>query len=215
MPWAAALASGLPIFIGAAHGELGLGLAGSLGGLVFLHLPATRLSHRRAWLVACAFAITGSHAPGMPGHPVPALVVPLLVIITILVTMVCRFCAAPGPTPQPGLDAAVADPVVNGGYGGACPQRATSRTTAPSSCLPWPCPACSPPVALLSREPPRGMASCSTTGLAQRSWAKRLAPPGTAAESAWPQGCATALQGDQASEFLNAGCASLAAWPGP
>ncbi len=43
MPAAAALASGLPIFIGAAFGELGLGLAASLGGLVFLHLPATRL----------------------------------------------------------------------------------------------------------------------------------------------------------------------------
>lgn len=41
MPVAAALASGLPIFIGVAWGELGLGLVGSMGGLVFLHLPAT------------------------------------------------------------------------------------------------------------------------------------------------------------------------------
>lgn len=97
MPVAAALASGLPIFIGAAYGELGLGLAASLGGLVFLHLPATRLSHRMAWLMACAFGMTGSHALGMLGHLVPALVVPLLVIITILVTMVCRFYAAPPP----------------------------------------------------------------------------------------------------------------------
>jgi hypothetical protein len=97
MPVAAALASGLPIFIGAAYGELGLGLAGSLGGLVFLHLPATRLSHRMAWLMACAFGMTGSHSLGMLGHLVPALVVPLLVIITILVTMVCRFYAAPPP----------------------------------------------------------------------------------------------------------------------
>ncbi len=97
MPVAAALASGLPIFIGAAYGELGLGLAGSLGGLVFLHLPATRLSHRMAWLMACAFGMTGSHALGTLGHLVPSLVVPLLVIITILVTMVCRFYAAPPP----------------------------------------------------------------------------------------------------------------------
>jgi Fusaric acid resistance protein-like len=97
MPVAAALASGLPIFIGAAYGEPGLGLAGSLGGLVFLHLPATRLSHRMAWLMACAFGMTGSHALGMLGHLVPPLVVPLLVIITILVTMVSRFYAAPPP----------------------------------------------------------------------------------------------------------------------
>ena len=78
-----ARASGLPIFIGAAFGELGLGLAASLGGLVFLHLPATRLSHRMAWLMACAFGMTASHALGLLGHLVPALVVPLLVTSTL------------------------------------------------------------------------------------------------------------------------------------
>lgn len=83
MPVAAALASGLPIFIGAAFGELALVLAASLGGLVFLHLPATRLSHRMAWLMACAFGMTASHALGLLGHVVPALVIPLLVTITL------------------------------------------------------------------------------------------------------------------------------------
>ncbi len=97
MPVAAALASGLPIFIGAAYGELGLGLAGSLGGLVFLHLPATRLAHRMAWLMACAFGMGCSYALGLLGHLVPPLVVPLLMLITVLVTMVCRFYAAPPP----------------------------------------------------------------------------------------------------------------------
>lgn len=97
MPVAAALASGLPIFIGAAFGELGLGLIASLGGLVFIHLPATRLPHRMAWLMACAFGMTGSHALGSLGHLYPPLVVPLLVLITILVTMVCRFYAVPPP----------------------------------------------------------------------------------------------------------------------
>ena len=97
MPVAAALASGLPIFVGAAYGELGLGLIGSLGGLVFLHLPATRLAHRMAWLMACAFGMTASHALGLLGHLYPPLVVPVLVLITILVTMICRFYAAPPP----------------------------------------------------------------------------------------------------------------------
>ena len=97
MPVAAALASGLPIFVGAAFGELGLGLAGSLGGLVFLHLPATRLSHRMAWLMACAFGMTGCHALGLLGHLYPSLVVPLLSIIAVLVTMISRFYAAPPP----------------------------------------------------------------------------------------------------------------------
>lgn len=97
MPVAAALANGLPIFFAASQGELGLGLAASLGGLVFLHLPATRLSHRMAWLMACAFGMMGSHALGLLGHLLPSLVVPLLVVITILVMMVCRFYAAPPP----------------------------------------------------------------------------------------------------------------------
>jgi len=79
MPVAAALASGLPIFVGVAYGEMGLGLIGSLGGLVFLYLPATRLAHRMAWLMACAFGMSCSHALGMLGHLVPPLLVPLLV----------------------------------------------------------------------------------------------------------------------------------------
>jgi hypothetical protein len=97
MPIAAALASGLPLFAGAAFGELALGLVGSLGGLVFLHLPATRLSHRMAWLMACAFGMTGSYSLGMLGHLFPPLLVPLLVMIAIVVTMICRFYAAPPP----------------------------------------------------------------------------------------------------------------------
>jgi uncharacterized membrane protein YccC len=97
MPIAAALASGLPVFVGMAFGELGLGLVGSLGGLVFLHLPATRLSHRMAWLMACAFGMTGSYALGLLGHLFPPLLVPLLVIIAVVVTMICRFYAAPPP----------------------------------------------------------------------------------------------------------------------
>ena len=97
MPVAAALASGLPMFIGAYWNELGLGLAASLGGLVFLHLPATRLSHRMVWLMVCAFGMTASHALGSLAHLVPALVVPLLVTLTLVVSMVVRFYAAPPP----------------------------------------------------------------------------------------------------------------------
>jgi hypothetical protein len=97
MPVAAALASGLPIFIAVAWGEMALGLVASLGGLVFLYLPATRLAHRMAWLMACAFGMTGCYALGLLGQLVPLLLVPLLAVITIVVTMVCRFYAAPPP----------------------------------------------------------------------------------------------------------------------
>jgi hypothetical protein len=97
MPVAAALANGLPIFVGVALGEIGRGLAASLGGLVFLYLPTTRMSHRLAWLMACAFGMIACHALGLLGHWVPALVVPLLVIISTLATMICRFYAVPPP----------------------------------------------------------------------------------------------------------------------
>ncbi|NML48208.1 FUSC family protein [Ramlibacter sp. G-1-2-2] len=97
MPLAAALASGLPLLIAAWHGQVGQGVAASLGGLAFLYMPATPLSHRMAWLMACAFGLAGSYTLGLLCHLLPALVVPMLALITILVTMVCRFYAVPPP----------------------------------------------------------------------------------------------------------------------
>lgn len=97
MPLAAAAATGLPIFIGAAFGELGYGLVASIGGLVFLYLPPTRLAHRMAWLMACAFALAGCYALGVLSHLYAPLMVPLLTVIAILATMVCRFYAVPPP----------------------------------------------------------------------------------------------------------------------
>lgn len=41
MPVAAALATGLPILVGAYFGRLDYGLVSSLGGLAFLYLPDT------------------------------------------------------------------------------------------------------------------------------------------------------------------------------
>ncbi len=97
MPVAAALATGLPIFIGAATGQLAQGLAASLGGLVFLYLPGTSLAHRMAWIMACAFGLVGCYTLGVLSHLVPALTLPLLTVITMAVTMVCRFYAVPPP----------------------------------------------------------------------------------------------------------------------
>ena len=90
MPLAAALASGLPIFIGAWYGELAFGLAASLGGLVFLYLPATALAHRMAWLMACAFGLVACYTLGILCRLYAPLTLPLLTVATIAVTMVCR-----------------------------------------------------------------------------------------------------------------------------
>jgi hypothetical protein len=91
MPFCAALASGLPLLIGAWFDHLDYGLVSSLGGLVFLYAPNTALSHRMVFLMACAFGMSACFALGVMSHFFPLLLVPVLTFITILVTMVCRF----------------------------------------------------------------------------------------------------------------------------
>ena len=97
MPLAAAAASGLPILIAAAYGELAFGLAASLGGLVFLYLPASKLSHRMAWLMACAFGLVASYALGILSNVYEPLTIPVLAVIATVVTMICRCYAVPPP----------------------------------------------------------------------------------------------------------------------
>ena len=91
MPFAAALASGLPLLIGAAFDHLDYGLISSLGGLAFLYMPNTPLSQRMVWLMACGFGMTACFALGVMTHFVPLLLMWVLTFIAILVTMVCRF----------------------------------------------------------------------------------------------------------------------------
>jgi hypothetical protein len=70
MRMAAALATGLPLLVGAAFGRLDYGLVSSLG-LAFLHLPETPMHHRRARPMACAFGLSACHAPCMASHALP------------------------------------------------------------------------------------------------------------------------------------------------
>lgn len=91
MPFAAALASGLPLLVGAYFGHMDYGLVSSLGGLVFLYLPETSLSHRMVSLMACAFGMIASYALGVLSHLQPQLMTPALTFTAILVTMICRF----------------------------------------------------------------------------------------------------------------------------
>jgi len=71
MPIAAALATGLPLFVGAWFDRLDYGLVSSLGGLVFLYLPATPLSHRMVTLMACAFGMLACYTLGLMSHFLP------------------------------------------------------------------------------------------------------------------------------------------------
>lgn len=91
MPFAAALATGLPLLVGAWFDRMDYGLISSLGGLVFLYLPETPLHHRMVVLMASAFAMTASYALGVMSHLVPPVMMMVLTFTAILVTMVCRF----------------------------------------------------------------------------------------------------------------------------
>jgi uncharacterized membrane protein YccC len=91
MPFAAALASGLPLLVGAYFNHMDYGLISSLGGLVFLYLPETPLYHRMVSLMACAFGMTACYALGVISHLLPPLMMLALTFSAILVTMVCRF----------------------------------------------------------------------------------------------------------------------------
>lgn len=101
MPLAAALASGLPLLAGVALGDIGAGLAGSLGGLVFLYLPETPMHHRMVTLMACGFALTACYTLGLgvQASGLLALRVPLLALVALLVTMGARYYRLPPPGP--------------------------------------------------------------------------------------------------------------------
>lgn len=90
MPLAAALAIGLPLMYGAFVERLDLGLIASLGGLVFLYLPETPLAHRMVTIMGCAFGMIACYTLGVASHLMPVMLVPVLTIVAILVTMVCR-----------------------------------------------------------------------------------------------------------------------------
>lgn len=93
MPFAAALAMGLPLLVGAYFDHLDYGLISSLGGLVFLYLPTTPLYHRMVTIMACAFAMTACYTLGVVSQGFPLLMMPVLIFTTILATMLSRFYA--------------------------------------------------------------------------------------------------------------------------
>lgn len=97
MPFAAALASGLPLIVGACFNHLDYGLISSLGGLVFLYMPNTPMYHRMVSVMACAFGLVACYTLGLISHFFTPVMMPVLIFISILVTMVCRLYAVGPP----------------------------------------------------------------------------------------------------------------------
>lgn len=97
MPFAAALATGLPILVGAYFDRMDYGMVASLGGLVFLYMPGTPLYHRMISVMACSFGLAACYGLGVMSHFFAPAMMPVLVFTAILVTMICRFYALGPP----------------------------------------------------------------------------------------------------------------------
>ncbi|MDO5686996.1 MAG: FUSC family protein [Neisseria sp.] len=91
LPLAAALSSGIPLFIGAFFGHIEYGLMSSLGGMVFLSLPNTALAHRMSVMMCAAAGMAACFFFGLIGAYHPYLAGVLLGMLTIVVTMLCRY----------------------------------------------------------------------------------------------------------------------------
>ena len=98
MPLAAALASGVPLLVGAAFGRMDFGLVSSLGGLVFLSLPDSRMQHRMVLMMAIAFAMIACYALGALTHFFPPAMIVALTLISLVASLAARYyrLAPPG-----------------------------------------------------------------------------------------------------------------------
>ncbi|KPL68239.1 membrane protein [Erythrobacter sp. SG61-1L] len=99
LPFAIALASGMPVLVGALIGEIGFGALASIGAMTIVYLPRTRLDLRMVAVMSAACAMMACYAFGQIGHVVPAARVPLIAAVALLVTMACRYyrVGPPGP----------------------------------------------------------------------------------------------------------------------
>ncbi|MBE8718529.1 FUSC family protein [Cellvibrio polysaccharolyticus] len=91
LPFTAALAAGLPMLIAAILGHIQFGLAASLGGMVFLHVSKTPLSHRMIRLMTCAFGMIACYAVGTFCQFVPLSIIPVITFTAVVVTMIVRY----------------------------------------------------------------------------------------------------------------------------
>ncbi|HZF44916.1 MAG TPA: FUSC family protein [Sphingomonadaceae bacterium] len=99
LPFAIALAAGLPMLVGALIGETGFGAIASIGAMTIVYLPRTRLDLRMVAVMSAACAMMACYALGQIGHVLPAARVPLIAAVALLVTMGCRYyrVGPPGP----------------------------------------------------------------------------------------------------------------------
>lgn len=91
LPAAIAVATGLPMLLGAWLGELPMAALASIGAMTIAYLPRTPLDHRMRSLLAIGTGMIACHAVGQASHMFPLLRVPAIAVVAVLVTFACRY----------------------------------------------------------------------------------------------------------------------------
>lgn len=99
LPFTIALAASLPMAIGAMMGQMAQAALASIGAMTIVYLPRTRLDLRMASLMAVSCAMIACYVLGQASQMVPAMRVPMIVLVALLVSMGCRYyrIGPPGP----------------------------------------------------------------------------------------------------------------------
>ncbi|MBN3860598.1 FUSC family protein [Neisseriaceae bacterium PsAf] len=100
LPFAAALASGMPMLIGVYFNHIEYGLISTLGGMTFLYTPnTTPLYHRMITVMCVSSGITACFFIGLISQAYPPSLFFIIAFATIIVTAICRFTSVPPPGP--------------------------------------------------------------------------------------------------------------------
>jgi hypothetical protein len=91
MPCVAGLTAALPVALGAWLGGFSQGLLAALGTMVFVYITDTTLERRLLTLMGMSFAITACFALGLVAAQIHLAAVPVIVTVTMLVSMGCRY----------------------------------------------------------------------------------------------------------------------------
>lgn len=90
MPLTAAVVTGLPLFTGAALGDMAHGVAAMLGTLIFLYIPDAPLRRRAVVLCGCALAMSACYGLGLLAGHLGLWGAPFLGVVAFLLTIAAR-----------------------------------------------------------------------------------------------------------------------------
>lgn len=97
LPFASAIALGIPVLAGAWRQNLNAGMTASLGALVFLYLPQSTFPHMWRSMVWSSVVMLACYGIGSFSSSIPFLQVPGLVFLTSLATLYCKNRNVGGP----------------------------------------------------------------------------------------------------------------------